>query len=139
MQRSKIQNEKRGMPLAVAKGLGISVLSGILLVAILCFIALQFDDPEKISIIFAHVALAVVAFIAGYLTSKMHGENGALCGLAAGLSLVVLMLLLCFAFSLAISPITYTASAVCSVALSALGGKSAEKSSGKRKRKRKRK
>lgn len=138
MQKSNIHNEKSGMLLPIAKALGIAVAAGIVLAAIFCFAALRFDDPEKVSAIFAYIALAAVAFGGGYLASKMYGEKGVLCGLVLGLSLAALMILLCFAFSLPVSPLAYAVSAACAVGLAMLGGKCAEKGSGKRKRPKKR-
>ena len=126
------------MLLSIAKALGIAVAAGIVLAAIFCFVALRFDDPEKVSVIFAYIALAAVAFGGGYLASKMYGEKGVLCGLVLGLSLAALMILLCFAFSLPVSPIAYAISTACAVGLAMLGGKCAEKGSGKRKRPKKR-
>ncbi len=138
MQKSNIHNEKSGMLLPIAKALGIAVAAGIVLAAIFCFVALRFDDPEKVSVIFAYIALAAVAFGGGYLASKMYGEKGVLCGLILGLSLAALMILLCFAFSLPVSPLAYAVSTACAVGLAMLGGKFAEKSHGKRKRPKKR-
>ena len=138
MQKSNIHNEKSGKLLPIAKALGIAVAAGIVLAAIFCFVALRFDDPEKVSVIFAYIALAAVAFGGGYLASKMYGEKGVLCGLVLGLSLAALMILLCFAFSLPVSPIAYAISTACAVGLAMLGGKCAEKGSGKRKRPKKR-
>ena len=68
----------------------------------------------------------------------MYGEKGVLCGLILGLSLAALMILLCFAFSLPVSPLAYAISTACAVGLAMLGGKCAEKGSGKRKRPKKR-
>lgn len=138
MQKSNIHNEKSGMLLPIAKALGIAVAAGIVLAAIFCFVALRFDDPEKVSVIFAYIALVAVAFGGGYLASKMYGEKGVLCGLVIGLSLAALMILLCFAFSLPVSPLAYAISTACAVGLAMLGGKCAEKGSGKRKRPKKR-
>ena len=126
------------MLLPIAKALGIAVAAGIVLAAIFCFVALRFDDPEKVSVIFAYIALAAVAFGGGYLASKMYGEKGVLCGLVLGLSLAALMILLCFAFSLPVSPLAYAISTACAVGLAMLGGKCAEKGSNKRKRPKKR-
>ena len=138
MQKSNTHNEKSGMLLPVAKALGTAVAAGTVLAAIFCFAALRFDDPEKVSAIFAYIALAAAAFVGGYLASKMYGEKGVLCGLTVGLSLAALMILLCFAFSLPVSPLAYATSAVGAVGFSMLGGKFAEKSCGKRKRPKKR-
>ena len=134
MQKSNTHNEKSGMLLPVAKALGTAVAAGTVLAAIFCFAALRFDDPEKVSAIFAYIALAAAAFVA----SKMYGEKGVLCGLTVGLSLAALMILLCFAFSLPVSPLAYAISAVGAAGFSMLGGKFAEKSYGKRKRPKKR-
>lgn len=137
MQKSNTHNEKSGMLLPVAKALGTAVVAGTVLAAIFCFAALRFDDPEKVSAIFAYIALAA-AFVGGCLASKMYGEKGVLCGLTVGLSLAALMILLCFAFSLPVSPLAYAISAVGAAGFSMLGGKFAEKSYGKRKRPKKR-
>lgn len=137
MQKSNTHNEKSGMLLPVAKALGTAVAAGTVLAAIFCFAALRFDDPEKVSAIFAYIALAA-AFVGGCLASKMYGEKGVLCGLTVGLSLAALMILLCFAFSLPVSPLAYAISAVGAAGFAMLGGKFAEKSYGKRKRPKKR-
>ena len=82
MQKSNIHNEKSGMLLPIAKALGIAVAAGIVLAAIFCFVALRFDDPEKVSVIFAYIALAAVAFGGGY--RKCTGKRACSAGLSSG-------------------------------------------------------
>lgn len=139
MQKSNVHSQKSGMLLPLIKALGAAVLAGAVLLGIFCFVSLRFDDPEKVAPVFSYLTLAVVAFAGGYMASRLYGENGTVCGLVFGILLVAVMILLCFALTLSVSPLAYAISATASIGLAMLGGRSAVRTPSRRKKPRKRK
>ena len=139
MQKSNVHSQKSGMLLPLIKALGAAVSAGAVLLGIFCFVSLRFDDPEKVAPVFSYLTLAVVALAGGSLASRLYRENGTVCGLVFGILPVAVMILLCFALTLSVSPLAYAISATASIGLAMLGGRSAARTPSRRKKPRKRK
>ena len=90
--------------MAYIKPLGIGVAVGLLLTA-LCMVLFAailaaYDVSDFLVTVFSLTALVLGAIAAGFTASKLYGKNGLLIGVAAGVILFALILLV----SLAINP-----------------------------------
>lgn len=126
MRKSNVHAKENGIFLSVMKAFAVSAIAGCALICLFCFIAMKFDDPEKIAPVFAYAALAAAAFSGGFIAAKQNGEKGALCGLICGIVIAAAMILSCFAFGLSVSPAHYAVAAAAGILISVLGGKAAE-------------
>ena len=74
------------------KGLTVFLLSAALLLTLLCFIALRFEEPSALVFVFSNVALLLSAFLGGRFS--VNTENGRLLsGLILGVTATLIILL----------------------------------------------
>ncbi len=109
------------------KGLAIFALCSVSLIFILCFIAIQFDDPEQLVLIFSNIALFLSAFLGGRFSVGKNGKKF-ISGLIVGIfgALIILLLSLILSSFDAVSFLRMALTVLVSV-LGALSKKSVEK------------
>lgn len=100
-RHAREKKEKRFF-VAVFTGTMLSLLAGLSLLLLLCFLALYLEDPTPYTPIFSLASLFITAIMGGYFSSRGHRKHGLACGTLSGILLVSFLILLAFAFGKAI-------------------------------------
>ena len=86
--------------LTKALGIGIvsALLSMIILVLFLSFVALLFSDPNKVILPFAAVATVISSAAGGFVATRRNSSSALICGLTVGAVLLAVHLFCSFVF-----------------------------------------
>ncbi len=113
---------KKSAPVSVFCGALFALIFGLLLLLFFTFILMKLPDPERFAPVTALVSLFASAAFAGFLSARLHGENGLVLGLLSGIFLSAVLVLLLFALSLSVNPTLFFICAPAAVITSALAG-----------------
>ncbi len=136
MEHKKVRGKhQRSFPVAVAGGILLSLLFGLLLLIVLALIAYRTADPTSLTVPMSLSALGVSGFLCGWLCCKLWGFPSVIPALVGG----VIFAALIAAAGLCIPGSTLTAWVRCAgcplvAVLAALGGLAAAKRPKRRRR-----
>lgn len=119
--RSKPKKEKSFL-FSVFSGACVSLVLGMLLLALFAIPALKLEDPTRFVPVFALIALFVSAAAGAHLSARFHGKSGLACGILSSLLLIMILVGLGFLFSLQIKPTLFTICAPSILVISAIAG-----------------
>jgi putative membrane protein (TIGR04086 family) len=119
--RTQPQKEKNFF-VSVFFGTLISLVIGLALLVISCFLGLFTEDPSRLTPIFALAVLFITALLSGYISARTYRENGFFCGLLSGILLVGTLVILIFAFRFTIRFSLFSICAPAVVIASSLAG-----------------
>lgn len=103
-----------GFPAAVLAGALISVLLGMLLLALSCIPVLSLSDPLRFVPIFALASLFIANAVGARTAARLHGKSGLACGMLSALALILILVTTACILSLKIRLTLFT---VCAPAL----------------------
>ena len=96
------QKKEAGFLSAVLIGAVLSMLLGLILLALSCIPALSLADPLRFAPIFALAVLFISAAAGSYFAARLHGKSGLACGVLSALIFVLGTVAAACAFSLKI-------------------------------------
>ncbi|MBQ9748686.1 MAG: TIGR04086 family membrane protein [Clostridia bacterium] len=91
------KKKRRQLPVAVCIGTLTGLTAGLLFLVLFTALGLTIQDPDRITPPLAIVALLACALICGYVSARLHGKSGFLCGILSGLMLLGILILTIFA------------------------------------------
>ena len=103
-----------GFPTAILAGALVSVLLGMLLLALSCIPVLAFSDPLRFAPVFALASLFISTAVGAHTAAKLHGKSGLACGVLSALALILILITVACILSLKIRVTLFT---VCAPAL----------------------
>ena len=103
-----------GFPTAILAGALVSVLLGMVLLALSCIPILALSDPLRFAPVFALASLFISAAVGAHIAAKLHGKSGLACGVLSALVLILVLVLIACILSLKIRMTLFT---ICAPAL----------------------
>ena len=103
-----------GFPTAILAGALVSLLLGMLLLALSCIPVLALSDPLRFAPAFALASLFIATAVGAHIAAKLHGKSGLACGVLSALLLILLLVTIACILSLKIRMTLFT---VCAPAL----------------------
>ena len=120
MKRSRIPKDRsqpkkeKNFLVSVLIGTAVSLLTGMLLLALSCFPALMMEDPLRFAPAFAIVSLFVSTIFGSHISARTYGKNGLACGALSALLVIAVLVVGAFIFEWKIKTVLF---AVCAPAL----------------------
>ena len=111
-----------GFPTAILAGALVSVLLGMILLALSCIPVLALSDPLRFAPVFALASLFVSAAVGAHTAAKLHGKSGLACGLLSALMLILAIVAAACACALKIRVSLFTVCAPILLIVSAIAG-----------------
>ncbi len=102
VKKRATQKNEKSFFVSVFLGTVISLVIGIVLLVVTCFLGLSMKDPDKYTPMLALAALFITALVSGYLAARAHRKSGLACGALSGILLIGILVLLAFAFGFGI-------------------------------------
>ena len=111
-----------GFLTAILAGALVSVLLGMILLALSCIPVLLLSDPLRFAPVFALASLFISTAVGARTAAKLHGKSGLACGVLSSLILIMALVALGFLFSLQIKPTLFIICAPSLLFISAIAG-----------------
>ena len=103
-----------GFLTAILAGALVSVLLGMILLALSCIPVLLLSDPLRFAPVFALASLFISTAVGARTAAKLHGKSGLACGVLSALVLILLLVMIACVLSLKIRMTLFT---ICAPAL----------------------
>lgn len=116
------QKNEKSFFVSVFLGTVISLVIGLILLVVTCFLGLSMKDPDKYTPMLSLASLFITALISGYLAARTHRKSGLACGALSGILLVGILVLLAFAFGYGIHISLFAICAPAVIVCSTLSG-----------------
>ena len=111
-----------GFPAAVLAGALISVLLGMLLLALSCIPVLSLSDPLRFVPVFALASLFIANAVGARTAAKLHGKSGLACGMLSALALILILVTVACILSLKIRTMLFVICAPALLLVAAVAG-----------------
>lgn len=79
--------------LSMLKGLGIALVTSVVLVLLFTWLLLQTPNPDALVSLASHGAQLLSIFVGAFLAARLHREKGVLIGILTGLGFAIVVLL----------------------------------------------
>ena len=125
-----------GFPTAILAGAIVSLLLGMILLALSCIPVLALSDPLRFAPVFALASLFISAAVGARTAAKLHGKSGLACGVLSALVMILLLVMIACILSLKIRMPLFTVCApalLLTAAVAGISGVSEKKSKHKHK------
>lgn len=116
------QKKETSFPISVLTGALLSLLLGLLLLALSCIPALSLADPLRFAPVFALASLFVSAAFGAFSAARLHGKSGLACGMLSSLVFILGIVATACALSLKIRVSLFMICAPALLIISAVAG-----------------